>query len=623
MPIKVGDAGGRGTFVKQPNILEEIAYRDTWGEGADSYLSMIYERLLLMRDLLAEDGSIYIHCDHRLNSYIRLAMDEVFGKRNFRNEILVGRAAIKNLQGQFSGIRTLNIFNDTIFWYSKTPTTRFNHPMKEASESQRQESWAGLYNNQDRPTMRYEILGKTISSGQWKWSKQRADKAIENYKVYERDLSHITLTEYWKKTGKKLEFIRRRGTAMPQYWVPPREKVLADNNWFDIKGYEFSCQYPTQKSEGLLERIIRASSNEGDFVADFFCGSGTTAAVSEKLGGKWIASDLGKFPIHTTRKRMIAAQRECKQQGKYERQHFVAINRNLRPQYQQKQRHQKRAEFIQMILHAYRAQKVEQFCVFHSKKYDWMVMVGPIDMPVNRLDVEEAIGECCKYEVTKVDVLGFEFEMGLFPNASEEAKSKGISLTPKYIPREVFDKRAVEKNQVVFHDMAYIGIRPHIVEGKEGKLSTVAVELADFSVYWRQDSIANAEKALEKKKSGSKIIVDSGRIVKVSKDKRGELRREVLTKEWTGWIDYWAVDYEFGSKKKMIRVEREGTGEWEEQGTGEYVFENEWQSFRTRKARRLELVSAPWPCLPGQRKLAIKVVDIFGNDTMKIIEIII
>ena len=104
--------------------------------------------------------------------------------------------------------------------------TLFNHPMKDASESQRQESWAGLYNNQDRPTMRYEILGKTISSGQWKWSEQRAYRAIENYKVYERDFSHITLTEYWKKTGKKLEFIRRRGTGMPQYWVPPREKVF-------------------------------------------------------------------------------------------------------------------------------------------------------------------------------------------------------------------------------------------------------------------------------------------------------------------------------------------------------------------------------------------------------------
>ena len=213
--------------------------------------------------------------------------------------------------------------------------------------------------------------------------------------------------------------------------------------------------------------------------------------------------------------------------GKYERQHFVAVNRNLRPSDQQRQCHQKRAEFVQLILHAYGAQKVEQFRVFHGRKQDRMVVVGPIDMAVNRLDIEEVIGACRRHRVAKVDVLGFEFEMGLFPHALEEAKSQGIALSPKYIPREVFDKRAVERNQVVFHDMAYIGLRPHIVERKAGKLPTVAVELTGFSVYWTQDSIANAEMALEKKRSGSKIIVDNGQIVKVSKDKQGVLRREV------------------------------------------------------------------------------------------------
>ncbi len=330
---------------------------------------------------------------------------------------------------------------------------------------------------------------------------------------------------------------------------------------------------------------------------------------------------------------MISVQRERKQQGqnyraleilnlgKYERQHFVAVNPNLRPSDQQRQRRQKRGEFVQLILHAYQAQQVEQCRVFHGKKYDRMVVVGPIDLPVNRLDIEAAIAECRKYGVTKVDVLGFEFEMGLFPHVLEAAKSQGIALTPKYIPRDVFDRRAVEKHQVVFHDMAYMGLSPHIVEGKEGKMATVAVELADFSVYWTQDSIANAELALEKKRSGSKIIVDSGWMVKVTKDRQGVLRREVLTKEWTDWIDYWAVDYEFESKKEMIWEQDAETGKWEEQWTGDYVFENEWQSFRTREERRLELVSAPRAVSPGRRKLAVKVVDIFGNDTMKIIEV--
>ena len=361
----------------------------------------------------------------------------------------------------------------------------------------------------------FEWRGKTA---RWVLSYQNLEKLWEEGRIHE------TPSGYRKKV------------YLDELTGPPVSDIWTDEQVSPIQASE-SLYYPTQKPEALLERIIRASSNEGDLVADFFCGSGTTAAVAEKLGRKWIASDLGKFAIHTTRKRMILVQRECKASGKnyraleilnlgkYERQHFVAVNRNLRPLDQQRQRHQKKAEFIQLILHAYHAQKVEQFRVFHGKKNDRMVVVGPIDMPVNRLDIEAAIGECLRHRVAKVDVLGFEFEMGLFPHALEEAKSQGIALTPKYIPREVFDQRAVERSQVVFHDMAYIELRPHIVEGKAGKMATVAVELADFSVYWTQDSISNAEMALEKKRSGSKIIVDNGQIVRVTKDKQEILRR--------------------------------------------------------------------------------------------------
>ena len=142
-----------------------------------------------------------------------------------------------------------------------------------------------------------------------------------------------------------------------------------------------------------------------------------------------------------------------------------------------------------------------------------MVVVGPVNLPVTRLFVEEIILECRQKHITKVDLLGFEFEMGLFPNVLDEAKSKGIDIQPKYIPAEVFDKRAVEKNQVVFHDVAAIEVKP-LVKGK-----TVAVRLTDFSVYYSQDS-ANAAAAAMKEK-GSKIVVEKGQIVKVSKDKNG------------------------------------------------------------------------------------------------------
>ena len=389
---------------------------------------------------------------------------------------------------------------------------------------------------------------------------------------------------------------------------------------------------------------MNASSNENDIVADFFCGSGTTAAVAEKLGRKWIVSDLGKFAIHTTRKRMIGVQRQRKAAdqtyrafeilnlGKYERQHFIGVNPNLREEEQRQQLEAKEAEFLALILRAYKAEPTTGLKTFHGKKAGRMVVVGPVNLPVTRLFVEEIILECRQKHFTKVDLLGFEFEMGLFPNVLDEAKSKGIDIQPKYIPAEVFDKRAVEKNQVVFHDVAAIEVKP-LVKGR-----TVAVQLTDFSVFYSQDSADAAAASIKEK--GSKIVVERGQIVKISKDAKGIVTRDVLTKDWTDWIDYWSVDFDFENKKEIIRRPKEITTsaqgelpgmkpeqqrlvEWEEVWTGDFIFENEWQSFRTKKDRSLELTSAAREVEKDQKrvKIAVKVVDIFGNDTMTIVDV--
>jgi hypothetical protein len=193
----------------------------------------------------------------------------------------------------------------------------------------------------------------------------------------------------------------------------------------------------------------------------------------------------------------------------------------------------------------------------------------------------------------------------------------------------------VEKNQVVFHDVAAIEVKPHVREGKKGESPAVAVELTDFSVFYSQDSIANAEAAIKNK--ASRIVVEKGQIVKVSKDKDGIVTRETLTKNWTDWIDYWSVDFDFENKREIIRVVKEKPRqvyvpgleqpeqlefpEYEEVWTGDYIFENEWQSFRTKKDRSLELKSVFHECAPGRRKIAVKVVDIFGNDTMTIVDV--
>ena len=420
-----------------------------------------------------------------------------------------------------------------------------------------------------------------------------------------------------------------------KHYLHEGKGVQPDNIWTDIIPINSQAKeatgYATQKPEVLLERIIEAASNEGDLVADFFCGSGTTAAVAEKLGRKWICTDLGKFAIHTTRKRMIGVQRQLKMDeegyrafeilnlGKYERQHYIGLNPNLREVEQEQQLEEKERAFINLILRAYSAQRMDGFTAFQGEKAGRLVAVGPVNLPVTRLFIEELILECRKHRITRVDVLGFEFEMGLFPNLLAEAKSKGIDLSPKYIPAEVFDKRAVDRNQVVFHDVAFIEVKPLVTPGGRGTPPTVAVKLTDFSVFYSQDSSADADQQLKNK--GSRITVEQGQIIKVSKDENGVVDREVLTKQWTDWIDYWSVDFDFESKREIIRVQHRETGEWEEQWTGDYIFENEWQSFRTKKDRLLELTSVAHECASGRRKLAVKVVDIFGNDTMTIVEV--
>jgi len=295
---------GTSTSKKQ-SIIEEIAYRDTWGRGISSYLCMMYERLKLIHSLLADDGSIYVHCDWRVNSYLRLLLDEVFGRDNFRNEIY-SRRKIKNLQSQFDVVQKLNVALDSIHWYSKNKDTRFRVPQKDAENIDR-DQWNNFFNNADRPTLRYNLLGVNLDYGQWRWTKDKAYKAVENYLEYLREFSlTMSLYDYWVMTGKTKQFIRRKeGATRCYYWVPPRDKICVDTYWGDFYSYDNTPgYYPTQKSEALLERIIKASSNPGDLVADFFCGSGTTLAVAEKLGRKWIGCDSNKVAVDISTERI-------------------------------------------------------------------------------------------------------------------------------------------------------------------------------------------------------------------------------------------------------------------------------------------------------------------------------
>ncbi|HUV14998.1 MAG TPA: site-specific DNA-methyltransferase, partial [Pelolinea sp.] len=478
MDIEIGE----NTFTKKANILEEIAYRDTWGRGADSFISMIYERLSLMRDLLTIDGSIYVHCDWRVNSFLRLALDEVFGSIFYKNEIRWKRQPVRGAKA------TSNQYarnSDSILFYTKSKEWDWNGAYKEYEED--------FIKSKFRPDKNGRLF-RDCDLG---------DYSETSIKEFEKQ-GKIYITSSGKKRLKRF-LDEEKGESLGDIWVHiPEVNSMA----LERTGYA------TQKPEELINTIILASSNETDLVCDFFCGSGTTAAVAEKFGRKWICADLGKFAIHTTRKRMIEVQRELKAEGrdyrafeilnlgKYERQLYIGVNPNLREEEKQRQLQQREAEFLKLILRAYQAEKVDGFNTFHGKKSGRLVSVGPVNLPVTRLFIEEVILECRQKHITKVDILAFEFEMGLFPNILDDARGKGIDIAPKYIPAEVFDKRAVEKNQVVFHDVAYLEVKPYIKGNK------VAVELTDFSVFYSQDSIASVEATLKDK--SSKIVVERG-----------------------------------------------------------------------------------------------------------------
>ena len=616
--IEVGDGE---TLTKEPSVIEELAYRDTWGGGTDSYLCMIYERLRLMRDLLADDGSIYVHLDERVGPYARTILDEIFNRSCFINEITWKRSDAHSDVGQ--GAKHLGRVCDRILYYSRNPEAQLLNMQYAPLPLSTVEKW--YRHVEEGSGRRYNKADMSGPGGAKKGNPVYAWNGI---------------TRAWRYNKKRMEELDRdgrivyseSGMAYQKRYLDESKGVPLQDLWDDIKmlrGIHNSVEnysYATQKPETLLERIIKTSSNQGDLIADFFCGSGTTLAVAEKLGRKWIGCDLGRFAIHTSRKRLIGVQREARKTGKpyrsfeilnlgkYERQYFVGIDPNLPVAERQKQSIQREEHYLGLILGAYKAKRDWNAPPFHGHKGRTWVVVGPVDSPVTQTQFLEVVAECRKQKITAVDLLGFEFEMGLAPNLTDDAKRQGVHVALRYIPKDVFDKRAVEAGQVQFYDLAYVEVKP-VVQGLSAKVS-----LTDFSVYYRQEDVDALGGKL--KPGGSKVTVANGQVIKLSKDKAGIIATEVLTKVWTDWVDYWAVDFHFGTTAELLT---EVVGGMEiSTTTGKFLFENEWQSFRTRKDRMLELISAghTYP-KKGKYKIAVKVIDIFGNDTTKVVEVVV
>jgi DNA modification methylase len=559
---------------KDPSVIDQKAYRDTWPSGVQYYLVMIAKRLSLMRDLLSSKGSLFVHLDWRLNHLVRIVLDEVFGSECFVNEIVVNRGRRKNLQSQFARILSLGSEHDVLLLYSKRPDAKYQHVRSKsrAKEAQWQSFWRG---NFERPTMRYQLLGFEPTHGQFLWSKSRAERAVRNYQDFLKS-GEPDLIDYWEKTGKELEFIAMfPGRAYPQYWLPPKQTGLIGDVWTDIQSYSYRWGYETEKHEALLTRVIEMASGPNDLVADFFCGSGTTMAVAEKLGRRWIGCDIGRFAVLTTHKRLLdvrvkdspsGKERGCRpfevlDLGRDERKYWqtMRFGNKSTPDEQSARR-----AYVKFILDLYQARPIQGTDV-HGEKGNALIQVSAVDAAVTIASVERALSEVQRLGARELHVLGWEFEIGLQNRITWDVYAqRGVTVRLLSIPRETMDKRAVEAGEVRFFDLAYIEVEV-IPDKISNKTRSIKLALRDF-------------------------ILHSTELVP------GEASGKI--KKWSDYVDYWAVDWNFRGN----------------------AFVHRWQAFRTPQNRSLPLESETHVYdTAATYQIRVKVVDIFGNDTNRLI----
>jgi DNA modification methylase len=313
---------------EQYTLGEQIQYTDIWVN--DTYLQFMYERLLLLRELLSDDGSIALHCDSKRSHYLRMLLEEVFGAENFRSEIIV-RTGVKNVQSQFEEMSSLTLGNNIILLFSKSTETKYRK-LQTIAEDYEPGKWDTFWRGTNRPTMRYSLFGQSPDHGQWRWSESRTQTAIANYEEYQGNYSSkFSLDDYYLERleeGEDLDFVRLSPDDVVQYYVAPRKYRLLNNVWLDIPYRGTVTDYPTEKNEAIVLRLVEWITDPTEIVCDSFTGSGTTAAVAQKLGRRWIASDINKGAIQTTAKRLQTIIREQIEAANTPQQAFLKFDDN-------------------------------------------------------------------------------------------------------------------------------------------------------------------------------------------------------------------------------------------------------------------------------------------------------
>lgn len=506
---------------KQPSIMEMKAYRDTWGvtpeerargvTSKDKYLRWFSDTAFLLRDLLADTGLLFVHLDDNIGHEAKVVLDEVFGPERFRGEIIwqLGTGAKSR--------KFFSIQHNIILVYSGGDAWTFNHEEKIAREPFAEGSLATHFRHVDANGRRYRV--RTVN-------------------------------------GKDYVYYADEGRLIGSVWTDI-SSMTANSPIIDE-----GTGYPTQKPEKLLERIIGVCSQKNQLVLDCFCGSGTAAVVAEKLGRRWIACDLGRFAIHTTRKRLLAVPGVkpfvVQNLGKYERSAWAAAEFNAA--------HEAREDaYRRFILQLFHAEPLSGYAWLHGARAGRFVHVGAVDAPVTASDVKGIARDVLRAaggDGGAVDILGWDFAFELNETAKQIAAEAKVRVQFRRIPREILDKRAVEQGDIQEKDFLELRVFSTKQE-QEGRALTVS--LTDFMM--------PAEDLPEDVKSA--------------------------VTHWSQWVDYWAIDWDF----------REDT------------FHNQWQSYRTRDQQKLELSARHDYKEPGTYVVMVKVIDLLGCDTTTMIPV--
>jgi adenine-specific DNA-methyltransferase len=571
LPSHTGDKNV-ATFTKEPSIIEQKAYRDTWGVSKedrergvgqlDRYLKWFYETAQLLHELLAETGSMYVHLDWHVSHYAKAILDEVFGADRFQNEIIWQRTGAHNDPRRFGNIA------ESIFFYAKTDAYTWNVQYTPYSDDYIQERFRSIEEGtgrrfwlntltapaHGRPPKPAKFFGKSRmppAGTMWRFTQDKILELEKQNRIVVTDSGMPYIKQYLDESP---------GRPLQSIWTD----VPMSKSGFERTGYA------TQKPEGLLERIINTSSNEDDLVLDCFSGSGTTAAVAEKLNRRWVTCDLGRFSIHTSRKRLLSTPNvrpfAVQNLGKYERQAWQVAQFQTGGETALEQQRHREAAYRKFILDLYHATPINGYTWMHGLKSGRMVHVGAVDAPVTLSDVKAIAREAWKAassggeaRKTAADILGWDFAFELNETARQVAAESRVDVAFRKIPREVLEKKAVEQGDVKFFELGALSVEPK-QKGRE-----LTLKLTDFV-----------------------IPID---------DVPEETRKAI--KHWSQMIDYWAVDWDF----------RDDT------------FHNQWQSYRTRQEPEMELSAKREYEAPGSYKVVVKVIDILGNDTTKTLDI--